>query len=70
MSQAIPPEEWAEEQVLLDELQSMTHELQHAIANHQGWSQEWRERREEIAAFREQLRLFRARWGRGEEQRQ
>ena len=69
MSQAPPPEEWAEEQVLVEELQSMIHERQHAIANHQGSSQEWRER-SGIAAFREQLRLFRARWGRGEEQRQ
>jgi hypothetical protein len=70
MSQEITPEEWAEEAVLLEELQSMVSELQHAIALHQGSSREWRERREEIAAFREQLRLFRARWGRGEEQRQ
>jgi hypothetical protein len=70
MSSRIPPEEWAEETVLLEELQALIAELQHAISFHQGSSQEWRERREEIAAFREQLRLFRARWGRGEEQRQ
>jgi hypothetical protein len=69
MSQHISPEEWDEERVLLSELESMVAELQHALAFHQGSSREWRERREEIAAFREQLRLFRARWGRGEERR-
>ena len=69
MSRQVSPEEWDEEQVLLSELQSTVAELQHAMALHQGSSREWRERREEIAAFREQLRLFRARWGRGEEQR-
>jgi len=61
-------EEWDDEQVLLEELQSMVAELQHAIDVHQGSSREWRQRREEIAAFREQLRSFRARWGRGEPQ--
>jgi len=60
-------EEWAEEQELLVELQSMVSELQHAMELHQGSSREWRQRREEIAAFREQLRSFIARWGRGEQ---
>ena len=69
MEPEVVAEESDDEQVLLADLHSLVSELQHAIALHQGSSREWRERREEIAAFREQVRLFRARWGRGEESR-
>jgi hypothetical protein len=60
----VDSDEREEERRLLAELETVLSHLERTMTLHQTSTEEWRQRREELAALRHKVQVFRARLGR------